>query len=90
MLLFFEFKGCADMLRKYVMDMVPLVGLLKYVTDFQKITSGEIVKNVKYVTKSLSLKIFVTSVMKTYEKSFQNTEILQFFSHDGRTDKIIT
>ena len=44
-----------DMLRKYVTGMVPLVGLLKYVTDFQKITSGEIGKNAKYVTKSLSL-----------------------------------
>ena len=43
------------MLRKYVTDMVPLVGLLKYVTDFQKISSEEIVKNAKYVTKSLSL-----------------------------------
>ena len=43
------------MLRKYITGMVPLVGLLKYVTDIQKITSGEIGKNAKYVTKSLSL-----------------------------------
>ena len=39
------------MLRKYVTGMVPLVGLLKYVTDFRKITSEEIDKNVKYITK---------------------------------------
>ena len=45
------------MLRKYVTDMVPQVGLLKYVTGFQKITSGEIVKNVKYVTKRLNVTI---------------------------------
>ena len=43
------------MLRKHVTGMVPLVGLLKYTTDFQKITSKEIGKNAKYVTKSLSL-----------------------------------
>ena len=35
------------MLRKYVTDMVPLVGMLKYVTDFQKITSGKILTYVK-------------------------------------------
>ena len=43
-----------DMLRKYVTGMVPLVGLLKYVTDFQKIMSGEIGENIKYVTQTLS------------------------------------
>ena len=44
------------MLRKYVTDMIPLVGLFKYVTDFQKENfSVEIVKNAKYVNKSLSL-----------------------------------
>ena len=49
-------KRGADMLWKYVTDnMVSLVGLLKYVSDFQKITSGEIVRNVKNVTKSLGL-----------------------------------
>ena len=41
------------MLREYVTDMVLLVGLLKYYTEFQKIPSGEIVKNVRYVTKLL-------------------------------------
>ena len=45
------------MLRKYVTDMVPRVGLLKYVTDFQKMTSGEIVKNVKYVTEGINVTI---------------------------------
>ena len=39
------------MLRKYVTDMVPHFGLLKYVTDIKKIASGETVKFVKYVTK---------------------------------------
>ena len=32
-----------------------LVGLLKYVTDFQKITLEEIGKNAKYVIKLLNL-----------------------------------
>ena len=36
------------MLQKYVTDIVSLVSLLKYVTDFQKITPEEIVTNVKY------------------------------------------
>ena len=44
-------EGGANMLRKYVTSIIPLVGLLKYVTDFRKITSEEIDKNVKYVTK---------------------------------------
>ena len=65
--------------------MVSLVDLLIYVTDFQKITSGEIVEIEKYVTKSLlkfdcMLKMFMTLVMKTYEKSFLNIEIYQIFS----------
>ena len=47
--------GGTDMLRKYVTGMVALVGLSKYVTDFQKFTSEEIGKNVKYVTKFLNL-----------------------------------
>ena len=46
-----------NMLRKYVTDMVSRVGLLRYVTDFQKMTSEEIVKNVKYVTKGLNVTI---------------------------------
>ena len=45
------------MLRKYVTDMVPQVVLLKYVTDFVKMTSGEIVKNVKYDTKGLKVTV---------------------------------
>ena len=49
--------GGTNMLRKYVTDMVPRVGLLKYVTDFQKMTSGEIVKNVKYVTEKINVTV---------------------------------
>ena len=50
----------ANMLRKYVTDMVSPLGLLKYVTDFQKIMSGEIVKNLKiiYAIELLNLIIF--------------------------------
>ena len=52
----YKVREGTDMLPKYVTDMViPLVGLLKCVTDFQGITSGEIVKNVKCVTMSLCL-----------------------------------
>ena len=43
------------MLREYVTGMVSLVCLLKYVTEFQKITSEEIVIKGKYNTKSLNL-----------------------------------
>ena len=78
-------KKGADKLRKYVTNKVPLVGLLKYVTGFQKFKSREIVINVKYVTKFIKfdclLKMFVILVIKTYEKSSQNVKILQFFLH---------
>ena len=61
------------MLRKYVTGMVPLVRLLKYVTDIQKITSGEIGKNAKYVIKSLSLiDWYVENVWDLSEKNIWN------------------
>ena len=47
----FQLRVGANIIRKYVTGMEPLVGLLKYVTDFRKITSEQIRKNVKYVTK---------------------------------------
>ena len=45
------------MLRKYVTDIAYFIGLFKYVTDFEKITLDQIVKNIKYVTKLLNLNV---------------------------------
>ena len=42
------------MLRKLAMNMIPQVRLFQYDTDFWKLISEEIVKNVKYVIKSLN------------------------------------
>ena len=80
------------MLRKYVTAMVPLVGLLKYVTDFREITSEKIDKNVKSVTKWLNVSVRDRYLFFSDEKHdknlFKTSKIIKFFRPDGRTGKL--
>ena len=55
-------RGGTNMLRKYVTELGPLVGRLKYVTDFREFPSRKIGKNAKYVTGISDFPIFLKQV----------------------------